>query len=129
MESVVVDRVSVVATELVSRASGEAIWRFNGEWEIGSVEGVGDGCQVGKGWKFAGGSWGNFVPRNSRKERGFCRNAIGKQSSGFAGKEGGGSVPGGGRRSMDVDESGEEGKRVFFLGFVGGEGRGSVGRN
>ena len=49
MESAGVDRVSAVATKLVSRASGEAIWRFNGEWEIGSVEWVGEGCQVGKG--------------------------------------------------------------------------------
>ena len=54
---------------------------------------------------------------------------IGKQSSGFAGREGGGSVPGGGRCSADVDESREEADGSFFLGFVGGEGRGSVGRN
>ena len=65
-----VNRVSAVATEHVSRASGEVSWWFNGEWEIGSVEGVGEGCQVGKrGWEFAGGSWGN-LSRGIRGKRG-----------------------------------------------------------
>ena len=77
VESEVIDRVSAVATELVSRASGEAIWRFNGEWEIGSVEGVGDGCQVGKGWKFAGGSWGNLSRGIRGKREDFAGTRLG----------------------------------------------------
>ena len=60
VESAGVDRVSAVAMELVSRASGEAIWRFNGEWEIGSMEGVGEGCQVGKGVEVRGRIVGNL---------------------------------------------------------------------